>query len=114
MEQIFITVEDFLATVAPRIGALAHSIETQLMRCFKDPLGPLPWTIFVGSDKKYVIKAEDIVAYFGLKAPPDPVKAADPESFRDFMETPADSPPSVPPPAPEKAQRGPRGARAAK
>jgi hypothetical protein len=93
MEIIPITVDEFLANVAPGLGLLPSLIEGQLKNCLSDPLGPLPWSIFARSDKKYVIAGENIRSYFDAKTNPKPVKSADAESFKDFMETPVNPAP---------------------
>jgi len=104
MEIVPISVEEFFSDVAPNIGILPASIEEQLKKCITDPLGPLSWSMFVGSDKKYVIYSENIRLYFEAKTNPKPVKSADPESFKDFMETPVN-------PAPPEKTKPAKGAK---
>jgi hypothetical protein len=89
METIVITMEDFLATIAVPKGILPSMIEDQARLELESGKN---WSVFVGSEAKYVVELESLMSYFKKKSFPEPLKSVDSQSFNDFMENDADKP----------------------
>jgi len=82
MEEIVITVKDFLSQIAAPHGLQLGSIE----RTFREEIrAGKDFGIFVGLGKHYTIPTKDLERYFEEKAKPKGIVPEDKGAFEDFM-----------------------------
>ena len=100
MDEILISVKDFLSQIAAPYGLSLESLE----KTFREEIaGEKDFGIFVGpASKHYVIPVKALKEYFEEKAKPKDVVPEDKGAFEDFMK---DVPAAPEAPAPTKAEK---------
>ena len=99
MEEIVISVKDFLSQIAAPYGLSLESLE----KTFREEIaGEKDFGIFVGLGKHYTIPLEALKKYFEDKARPKDVVPEDKGAFEDFMKEVPEAPEA---PAPVKVEK---------
>lgn len=96
MDEILISVKDFLSQIAAPRGLQLENIE----RTFREEIAAgKDFGIFVGLGKHYAIPLEALKKYFEDKTKPKDVVPEDKGAFEDFMKDGPAVPPAPAPPA---------------